>query len=397
MKKFLALVMVLALASVAFAEDRLSVNGRFNVRGTYDSIDVDGGDEGQRSAYDQDLRIYTKIKADDNTFVNFRFDMDHNWDMNGSDTESNEMKTQGVRVERAWLTHNFVTGTTLNAGLMTGNAWGTAYTSDGDAKLRIKLSQKIAMGKVVGFVQKNKENGSLLDSSYVIQDEDLEKDDSDSYGLGAVLKFGDFKVSPLLVYVNNSAAVPDKDTDGVQTIKIRLSFEGKFGPVSVEGEVAHNNMSTDVVGKEDANATGLYLDANVDLGMATVGAAFAYTTYDDDASYGIGSIGDDFDDYMVVIDGFYDDDQGLGGYLAFNLVKVYATFAPTEKVTTDVYFTYAVDADEGDNKFYELDVTAKYQFSKAFYYKAGFGYNALDLDGTDVNLYRVFHKVEVSF
>lgn len=391
MKKFLALIMVLALASVAIAEDRLSVNGRFNVRGTYDSVDIDGGDEYQRSAYDQDLRIYTKIKADDNTFVNFRFDMDYNWDMNGTDTESNEMKAQGVRVERAWLTHNFATGTTLNAGLLTGGAWGTDYTNNADAQLRIKLSQKIAMGKVVGYVQKNTENGNING------DEDLEKDDSDTYGLGAVLKFGDFKVSPLLVYVNNSAAVADADTDGVQTIKIRLSFEGKFGPVSVEGEVAHNNMSTDVVGKEDANATGLYLDANVDLGMATVGAAIAYTTYDDDAAYGINSIGDDFDDYMVVIDGFYDDKQVLGGYLAYNLVKVYATFTPAEKVTGNVYFTYAVDADESDNKFYELDVTAKYQFSKAFFYQAGFGYNALDLDGTDVDAYRVFHKVQVNF
>lgn len=384
MKKFLVLVLVLTFVVAAYAEDRLSMSGRFNVLGNYEGADLEdlGGGDGQKSYYESDFRIMSKIKADDATTANFRIDFkDVTWGTAG-DTQ-NESKAKAFRVERAYLGHSFSNGLTLTAGLMTGGAWGTTYTDLADAKWRVKLVQKIAMGKVVAAVQKNVENGDL-------GNEDLEKDDSDTYILGAVLKAGGFNVKPLFFYTldSNDGSL---DSDGTKTAALRLAVDGKVGPLAVEGEFAFNNRTVDANSDADATAFGLYLDANMDMGAATVGASAIYASYDDDTGYAIKTFGDDWDDYMVV-----NDQLGLVGG-AFNLVRVYAMFKPMEKVSADAYLTYAMDSDEADVKVTELDVTAKYSFSKAFFYQAGLGYMAIDNDGDTGTAYRLFHKVQVNF
>ncbi|KAA0258330.1 hypothetical protein FHQ18_04000 [Deferribacter autotrophicus] len=408
MKKFLVFLALLAFAATSFAVE-LKLSGNFYVRGSYikNGSDLDGdkkvdlqtSNAPSFSYFDQDMNLWAKLVVDEDTWVTTRFAIhDEDWkNANENDTDDN------IAAERAWLTHKFATGTKLDAGLMSGGGWGTAFGNDVGGKYRVKITQALPYGSLVAWVQKNAEKGKEL------QYKDAEKDDSDSYAIGLTFKAGDITIKPLVVYTVDSAgtnnAYVDNSTDGKKTTSFDIAAMGKFGVIGFEAEFDYDNVEFDKNYGTDYDVYGIYVNAYTMIDKVKVGGIFAYGSYDKDAQKGY-DFDDDFDLTLVLSDwvGFGGGD-GLTGMTAY---QVYAKAPVMDKLTANASLTYVTSNQEGnstttnyleDATAYEVDLGAAYTIKKGLVYSVAFGYAKIDLDGqSDPDpVIRAYHKISLSF
>ncbi|MGA1861324.1 hypothetical protein OWM07_00350 [Deferribacter thermophilus] len=409
MKKLLVILALLAFAATSFAVE-LKLSGDFYVRGSYISIDTDetNGVDEKYSYYDQDMNLWAKLVVDENTWVTTRFAIhDENWKDDSEDEADDDFTA-----ERVWMTHKFSTGTTLDAGLMTGAGWGTAFGNDTGGKYRIKFTQALPYGSLVAFVQKNTEKGAEL------KYKDAEKDDSDTYGLGANIKAGDFKIMPLVTYMNNSAKYLDNGTDAQKTWRADVAFTGKVGMVGFEGEFSYVTMNDDDNSSLDFDVYGVYLNGYAMVDKVKVGAIVAYGSYDKDAKKGY-DFEDDFDSTLVLGDWLQLGDDYAYGYgtkgesdlVGMTLLQLYAKTNVTDKLSVNASLSYVFSNQEDneyeDVKAYEVDLGASYAITKNLTYSLAFGYaqvkdiienNGLtDEDKFDLKAIRAYHKIALTF
>lgn len=385
MRKLLVVLMVVAFAATAFAAD-VKLSGYMEVKGIYvkDGIGTDNNgdpagdanDNGNVSWWEQDGNVQAKFIVDKGTAFTVRGDFrDGTWGTDGMGAKqpgaagrlAGDNDETGFTIQRAFLEHDFGKAGLLSAGLMATGGWGTAFGNNVEGNYRVKLAVPVATGKLTFQTTKNYEAGD-----YEVKDS--EKDDNDGYGVDFVGKTGAFTYGANLTYGDNSQAVVDQGSDGIQTTKLEVMLKGDLGMFGFESEFAYADVATDVAGNDDYDLFGAYINGFAKLGKTTAGLAFVYGSTDEDANKGF-AFADDFDTTYIVDElggnalapGKGHDD--LTGYTAF---KLYADYAHTDALTLGAAFVYAFsnwdDATYEDINLYELDAYVSYQINKALSY-----------------------------
>jgi hypothetical protein len=410
-----ALLAVLMLSSIAYASS-VEVDGSYYSRGRYfmnpgqvvDAVpdvaddpatpaDESAGTVGTQdpkpySNYDHELDLWGQINVSDTTFVRFRFEIaDEVWGTNEGDTDDN------IELQRVWGGHTFGTGTKLEFGQMTGGAWAYSFGDTAGERYRVKVSQAIPAGVVVGILEKDAENGSDV--------EDSEKNDYDFYFLAAVLKAGALNIKPLLGYGQNGAT--DTGDDGYNNIAlIDVGVDGVFGIVGFETEVAYKSYTFDEAAggatpSDDYSLYGLYLDVYAQLDAIKPGIFFAYGSVDKDTG-AVYSFGDDFDGHgaeMIGNEFAFGGTDAIGGA---TYVGAYCNFAASDALSFFGQIGYAKgNSDSAIEDDTAIDVSARgsYKITDALTYTIGAGYATVDRDaGDDPDPgYKLYHKMAIAF
>ncbi|QAR34201.1 hypothetical protein EP073_12535 [Geovibrio thiophilus] len=401
MRKLLVVLMVVAFAATAFAAD-VKLSGYMEVKGIYvENGGINEDSLGENSWWEQDGNVQAKFIVDKGTAFTVRGDFhDGTWgdpEMKAKTTGEGEA---GFTIQRAFLEHDFGKAGLLSAGLMATGGWGTAFGNNVEGNYRVKLAVPVAMGKLTFQTTKNAENGS-----YDV--EDSEKDDNDGYGIDYVGKAGAFTYGANLTYGDNSAAIMDNDTDGVQTTGLDVMFNGDLGMFGFESELAYRNVSTDKQGDEDYDLFGAYVNGFANLGKTTAGLIFLYGSVDKDTGEAF-NYADDFDTTFIVDElGGVTGGDDLGGFTTF---KLYADYAHTDALTLGAAFAYAFSNYDDDNQpnyadinLYELDAYVSYQINKALNYTVKAAYLQVNEIGAGADqydadpIYYASHMLSVGF
>jgi len=382
MRKLLVALMMVAFAATAFAG--VSLSGSYEVTGAYKSnLDLDDAQKEKGGSYDHDFDLWINATAGKSFFKSKIEVVDTDW-VNGTKGNARNESTNFL-VERAWLGHNFG-AVKLEAGLMDGAAWGYSFGNAKTGKYRVKTTINAGAGKVIAFVQKNKES---FDGT-----KDSEKDDNDKYGLGYKAKFGGVTVAPLFTYMVNSADGNKSTDDAKKQTSFDIALGGNFGAVGVEFEFDYDKYDNP---GDDYNLYGVYANVFGKMAGATVGFATAYGSSDDDSGKNY-AFEDDFDFMLILGDetSYGGASDGLAGVWGS---KVYADYALNDKMGVSgalAYFKSNIKDD--DTTGMELDLGFSYAISEALEYTADFGYAALDFDGKDdTNAMILKHGLAISF
>ncbi len=472
MKKLLITVLAVALmAGSAWAVD-IQVYGDAAVRGQvivndpgyndidFDRTDLDSSERPARNvvsppdnpsnfdnndnwSVDQDLNVWVKFNIDDNTFITTRTAIhDETWTSRTDSYRSADNRDADISVERAWLGYTFqATNTKLEAGLQTGNAWGTAFGDGAGARYRFKVTQPVGNVSLIGVYEKAAEEG------FGIFANDAEDDDGQSVFAAAVIPIGEnFKLMPLLAYATRSDAVLDRDDDGVNIIRGIIAATGQFGSFNFEAEFDYQDYDVDTVKAADAdqlvNARGRDLlgaevDSNGDLGddydffgayakgwftmnAWTFGGWFAYSSYDEDSGRSF-DFGDDFDSSLFLGDWVGGVDYEGADFAGYTAASIFVDWNVTEALSLGTSFVYywsnIEDEDDifpelklisGKDQIYEeaeaweFGLTGAYKITDAVTYSAAFGYGSIDLedsilgDDPDEGM-RLYHRLAMTF
>ncbi len=384
----ITMIFICFLASTTSADTTTEISGEYSVTGTY--IDENNI---KYQYFSHEFDLYAKIMNDATTLRTEIGIADKTWgDEAENDTGDEAENDTGdeFELDRAWLTHEFETGFKLEVGKMTGGVWGTMLGDKEDGYYRVKGTKSFGDTTLVGFIQKNIENGSKDPIAA-----DNEKDDSDSISAGLIYEIGDIKLMPKIVYKNDSDAVSDKDTKGTQELTIIFAAIGKLGLVNFETEVNYIDFTTDFPGSTDYSLTTFWADANIDVGSVNTGLSLAYGTEDNGAG-GL-TFGNDFSP-MILMD---NDDGVIADLGAMVFAKLYASAEPTDKITTGFAFAYgeygedAHPAKGGQTGIFELDMTADYAITEALTYSAGVAY--ADVESKNDAIIQVEHELVFSF
>lgn len=418
MKKFMvALLAVLMLSSVAYAAE-VNFSGSYYARGNYKNnptVSLED-DYSAFSNYDHELELWGRIDVSDTTFVRFRFEIaDETWpgdsgtdttvqattDVNGDgNIDENDTVTinqsdtdDNLQTQRVIGGHTFGTGTKVELGRMTGGAWAYSFADNEGDKWRVKVSQPIPAGVLVGVLEKNAENGS--------DTEDSEKNDNDAYYLAAVLKAGELNIKPLLGYVQNGAN--DLADDSYDTITfIDLGIDGVFGIIGFETELVYQSLAFDETAIDDYSQYGIYFDVYAQLDAVKPGIFFAYGSVDEDSG-GEFAFGDDFAAHGCQMLGdefqFGNTADQVSGATLFG---AYVNFTASDALSFGAQLAYAKgnsDASHEDDTAMDISLTGDYKITDAVTYSIGGGYAKIDRDtGSDPDPgYKLYHKMKIAF
>ncbi len=258
MKKLLALMAALLIAAPAFAADNLELSGSFFVKG-WDISNSEFADGDDASFFKQRLRIKSKIKANDNTYIVLRADYgEGKWGKELKDGYSG----RDVEVNRVFAVLDRdmykVTAGLQFFDLGMGEVVDAGYTG-------VKLDLKFDGVTPTLFVAKLDENGSMND--------DGANDDANFYAVN--VNFGLAELDANLFY----ALSDDNATDAKQW-GLGFNVSGKLAIVDLVAEIATfggDNGPVDYVG------TQAYVKASADVNdMVSVGGELLYALGADD-------------------------------------------------------------------------------------------------------------------
>ena len=431
-KVFCTIVLMLLIATTSYAQATFSMTGSYWAEGKYwfNYNDAPGTDatysERSFGFYEQDINLYPKITME-NTSLNFRIAItDVYWgapDADGSeginqtapDTNAND---DNIQIERAYLSHNFGK-VTLDVGLMNGTQWATTFADDNQAQWRVKAVARTPVGIVGAVLEKNREWGA--------EDNDLEGEDRDSYGLFAITKAGPVFVKPLLWYVRvggpfQGSALEPFDGSGTKFTIFNpvLGFDGDLGVVSFESEINYKmysleSSSLDV--DEDWSTLGLYLNVWKALDAMTPGLVLAYGSFDDtlgDAVFSAAAGGNtfgagalralsstaafDFEDdfYSTIILG---DEYGWGGgddLAGMTLIKLYVNDIATgiDPLTLNFYAAYIMSNQEATDAALLPDpLTIPNNYEDATAWEASLGADYKITDNLKYSIYGAYADI----
>ncbi len=417
MKKLLVIMLGLMLAAGSAYALETEISGDFSVRGQgLGEVDLNDAADVDFYTIDQDLNILTKISVDDNTFVSFRTAIhDETW-QDTSDNWTTGNRDADISVERSWMGHTFAnTDTKLEVGLMTGNAWGTAFGDAATGVYKIQAQQKLDFGMLVAYIQKEAEVGGSDEA------EDSEDDDGDTYAVGLVMPINNITISPIIGYSNRSDLLRDTDNDGVQVFSIDVAVTGTFNNIGFEAEVDYESYSLDTGATppqgdvlpgatDDFALWGAYLNVWAQLNQTKLGGLIAYGSWDDDSDVMVGyDFDDDFDKTLVLGDqiGFGDDSAASqDGMTGMTLLQIYVDHAFNEKLSAGGSISYVLSNQEDDPRYedataWEIDVNGAYKITDNLTYSVAAGYASVDFDVTGLSdpdpAWRAFHKLSLTF
>lgn len=417
MKKIFVLALVaLFVATSAYAVD-FETSGMYEAVGTWISnpTGLQSGNEGDPTVdygyYDHELDMTTRIVVDDATKVIVNYEIrDESWitgNTDGTKQDGSSGLDDNIEFKRVFGSHTFAsTGTSVDVGLMTGGTWAYDWADNANGRYRVKVTQATPIGPVIGILEKNAELGSINPGV-----EDAEKDDYDAYALASVFKAGPVNIKPLLYYLDNSAAIQDRDTDGVQTFLVDLGIDGSYENWGFENEWQWRTVDSDLEGGTEPSYWGVFLNAWFLAGPAKIYGHFAYGSEDEGAYMGFG---DDYEPlhylgYQTGFGGSRANDLEIANSFVYLLGINYAA-------TDDLSFSAAaayLDSDAGDDtggdgfwkdaSAWEFDLGMAYKISDAVVYDVGFGYADIDLEeryagqSDPDGAWRLYHRLKISF
>jgi hypothetical protein len=304
---------------------------------------------------------------------------------------------------------------------MTGAAWGTSFGDSATGKYRIKVTQPTEIGPVIAIYEKNHEEGSVNASV-----EDAEKDDAQGVALAMVTKLGDVNIMPLIQYVDDSSAVLDRGSDGINVLVFALAATGTFGDIGFESEFVvkdydMGDLSDDVddgtlpIGSdEDRTLWGLYGNGWWNIGAGKVGLLAAYGSWDDDSGKGFG-MGDDFEPALFAANQA-DVGGGIGEFYGVSVVQLYGSLALSEELSINGSGLYwasnAKEQADGEDNFwrdsdgYEINAGLAWKLTDQVTYSAAAAFGKWSLDSNDKNdaagdspdgFVRAYHKFQIDF
>jgi len=414
MKRFLLVAMILASAASLYAAE-LKITGDAEVRGVMDQVDRGDTEMYGNMYFDADFNFNAALVVTENTTVFTKLTFDSEADYVGPagvDTVEDQMAVDGgnddhtyLGVERAYISTKFLPALTVDAGLMAGGLWGTAFGNNEVNIVRIKGTYAIDQNmSVMAIYEKNKESES--DPSFGSFENNLsDLGDRTSYYLAAKLVFGQFTVLPLVKYVDMQDARTAALDNSPYAYAIDLAVTGDMGQIGFEFEAVYSNTDGDGNAALDSTTYGAYVDVFAKLDPAKVGLAAFYAGSTEDGVYNPGA---DFDFLLIAGEmncpywlpgpAYGGVNMSLAGMTAF---KLYADAKVMEKLEAGAAFAYGMandDAYTADVTFWEVDANVAYLIDAATTWSVEAGYVSWDDGGTDpVTSYRVQQKISVKF
>jgi len=411
MKRFLLVAMILASAASLYAAE-LKITGDAEVRGVMDQVDRGDTEIYANSYFDADFNFNAALVLTENTTVFTRLTFDSEADYVGPagvDKVEDQMAVDGgnddhtyLGVERAYISTKFLPALTVDAGLMGGGMWGTAFGNNESNIVRIKGTYAIDENmSVIAIYEKNTE--SETDPS-AVQNNLSDFGDRTTYYLAANLKFGQFTVLPLVKYVDMKDASTAALDNNPYAYAIDLAVTGDMGMVGFEFEAVYESTDGDGDDTLDETKYGVYVDVFAKLDPAKIGLAAFYAGATEDGVY---NPGEDFDFLLIageMLSCYYynpfpaTQSMNLAGKTAF---KLYADAKVMEKVEAGAAFAYGMTNDKeeaGDVTFWEVDADVAYLIDANTKWTLEAGYVSWDDGGSDpLTSYRVQQKISVKF
>jgi len=449
-KLFIITLAVLFLSGAAYAVE-YDFSGMINTRGTYLSNNSGEAEEAETLMdYDMEFDASLGIRPTDKDLIFL------NWEIQDKGFDASpyaagtDPSDDNILFKKAYGSHKFDTGTTLDFGLMSGGAWGTAFADNGDSYYRVKVVQTTGFGAVIALVEKGKESGwnyataqDLVgtpdDPATPFTDEsempsigytegkapwDAEADDSDSYALALITKVGDINVKPLLKYATLGHLEADEGTD-LTVSAFLLAVDGSFGAIGFEAEFDYMSYAYDTEDggfttkgdDEDYTKMGAYVNVWTAMDALEVGGMLAWGSYDKEggtAGGGAGfGFGEDFGPGYWVMDWEHFGSSGKYEYFASTLVALYGSFAASDAMSFYGCAEYMMSNEE--ETYYEgatgtiLSASMAYSISDNVTYSIGgasgsFAFadwdNAAGVEQKKLEadpFTRAFHKITISF
>lgn len=363
MKKLLALSLGLLFMGASFANATdIIVSGSYEVQGNYfDNVQSEPTATAESfGSYEHELSVDVTFKIDDTSYVFTRIEArDEDWtgDSNsatvdeGLDGSSLSELDDNIIIEQVFGTHTFGNGGVLQAGIMSGGTWATAFNDNGGDKYRVKYTQPSSYGSWIFIVEKDYE-GSNADTG--------NDEDDDTYTIGLVSKIGDIGVKPIISFSDNQSDTPSSDSD---VISATLAIDGVMGSLGFEAEGNWKSADFDE-GAGDYDVYGIYGNIWMTANALKVGVLAAYGSYDDDADVAF-NMGDDFSAGGALIMG--DDIQfGAGADLdGASLIAAYMEYQINDKLSVTGYLGYAESHKDTDDRWDGADM---YEFSGSITY-----------------------------
>ena len=388
MKKLLLVVLALISSLSVYAAD-LKVTGDFSTSGN-----AAGNDTLEKSGktnymyFDYDLNVNAAFVANENATVFTKLTYDKNVKGSGKvdkvEGAKQEMSTSLLAVERAYLAYKFNPMFKLDAGLMGGGQWGTAFGNTEINVMRVKGTAVISdTATVMAIYQKNKEVGAVDVAK------DGEKYDDNTYYLAGTFKFGTITLSPLFSYNPLTTVSAGSDVEA-NTLSADVALTGDFGMIGFEAEGVYASTSGDT----KATKFGAYANVFAKVEPAKVGLVLAYASDKTDSDKGVYSWGKDFD-VTVVMDDWIE--TTIAGW---TVAKVYAD-ATFGAISCGAAVAYGMDnLKDSDAAFTEIDANAGYTFDANTSWTITAGYAMTDkcnTTGDKANAYAMYHTFKVTF
>ena len=405
MKKIiLALLVVMLAAGSAYAVDVKVVKGSYRIQGSFwGNTGLAATDTADFMAYDQDFDLSVDFVVDETTKVITVIEIADEEPMRGDNNQDAWTGDDNILFRQVYLDHKFATGTVLDAGRMPGGTWAFAYMDNGGPRDRVKVTQFFPWGLIVGLVEKDAENG------YTDVEKDGEKDDQDTYAIGAVINAGPVAIMPLWFHVISGAVADDQDDDDLIVDYFALALSGNFGMIGFEAEYGFVQWEYDTGLGTDADVNGIYANVWANFEAFKIGGLFMWNSVDDDAGLGMESGGDLDETYLIgeeldltAAPWSYAGASGAAGHAGLNCYQVYADFAFGDFSFGGSLSFYSSNWDGDDTTMMEYNLKAGYKITDNLSYNVGLGVASIDADedkmanDPDDAVY-AFHSLKVSF
>jgi hypothetical protein len=377
-----------------------------NTRGTYiDNTTGESDDPGDYMDYDMEFDGTLKIRPTDQSLIYLNWEIqDKGFGPTPQNSSNAVADDDNIYIKRAYGSYDFGQGTSLDFGLMTGGAWGTAFSDNADGAYRVKVAHKTDVGLFIGLVQKDVEVGPAATGAY-----EAEKDDSDEYALAMVTKLGDITIMPLIQFVQLGHPEADEEID-TEVIAVVLAATGSFGAIGFEAEGVYKDYSYDLDADaaEDYSVYGLYGNVWTTMDALKVGGMLAYGSYDKDGgSAGTGAgfgMGFDFGPGYWVMDWESFGSSDNGEYFACTMIAAYANFSASDALSFYGALEYIMSNEEDtvweDATGTILSASMSYKLADNVTYSVGGAYGQYKADEfpEDPDAFaRAFHKIQIDF
>lgn len=414
MKRFPLVALLLVSAASVYAAD-LKITGDAEVRGVINNAEYDGDTVYKDKFFDADFNFNAALVLTENTTIFTKLTFDAQQDEGTAtvpDSEAADAHTY-LGVERAYISTKFLPMLTVDAGLMGGGMWGTAFGNTETNVTRIKGTYAVSDDiKVMAIYEKNIEsNQTTLDAvnpAWTASDTS-DFGDTTSYYLAANIKTGAFTIMPLFRYqVKETEVWVAEQASGANldyepwSFKADIAVTGDLGMIGFEAEVIYEMVKWDDLKADDESKYGVYVDVFAKLEMAKAGVALFYTS--DDDKKGTFSAGEDFDFTLIAEDMFF---ENLAGFMAG---KLYASdIKLVDKITADVAFAYGMQTDKdikmleiegvdvGEVTFWEVDAGVTYTIDAATTYTIEGGYANIGTEADAFAAYQIRQVIAVKF
>jgi hypothetical protein len=411
LKRYLALIvgmlLVLAMASGAFAETKFTMSGDARVRGIWHSdFDFNEDVDADKRWWDYRVRLAIDAVADGGTKVSTRIAYT-GWNDTWADGGNIPQKSSNEPVSMDYAFITVPLGKNFDATLgkvIVG--WGKGFMAWDERAYRLILGGKFGDTIVKAFTQKNYETspggvatGANTSASSTTVTGDKNLDDNDAYSILAIHKTKNLEIGGIYVYSTNERTTPT--TDGST---FNAYFHGKWNSLTAFGEFAvksgdapgHDGTAAD--GSKDAGYGG-FLHLDYAMGNVKLIGAVAFTKN--------GYVADD--DFAPTF--FYGTTTtpgmmnfGAGGdttagvlAVSYQATKELSLMGRVGFASVDAYSTLSTST-PGDYDLTELDLGLTYKINKSTTYAIDFGYLSPDgYNATDDAAIILAHRVVVSF